>query len=453
MRLLELAVHHFGPVKKASLTFGPGLNVLYGPNDLGKSHLAEAIRAVLLLPPSSSEHKNYLSWGTDETPAVSLTFQLEDQRFRVRKTFGAGARGTAVLERARGQGDSAREATARQVDGRLRELLAWGVAAPGGKSGPRGLPKTYLSTVLLGRQSEVASVLQRSLEQDPDGSAKERLTRALAAFAQPEQFRRVLQASQAQVDLAFDSRGLPRRARGSPFMGVREEVKVAEERLAELEQQVSGTEAVRQQLEALLNQRDELALKLDDARARQRLVREACDRASAIRAAEEALGQARRDLEQIEATQADVARRAAEVEALRDRVTAAEGELERAQGEVQAAERAVRAAEEALRTVTAERADAVLLKKQTLETRRVQLEAALTETSRRAEAARAAGVLVNQAQNAERRVAQALAEVERLERRATRSEVELRLATVPIDPLVQPGRRRFNICPVAPITT
>ena len=49
MRLLRLRVMDFAAIVNADVEFGKGLNVLYGPNDLGKSTLAESIRSVLLL--------------------------------------------------------------------------------------------------------------------------------------------------------------------------------------------------------------------------------------------------------------------------------------------------------------------------------------------------------------------------------------------------------------------
>ena len=42
----------------------PGLNVLYGPNDLGKSTLAAAIRAALLVPPSGSPKQTRMRRGS-----------------------------------------------------------------------------------------------------------------------------------------------------------------------------------------------------------------------------------------------------------------------------------------------------------------------------------------------------------------------------------------------------
>ncbi|HTU62546.1 MAG TPA: ATP-binding protein [Polyangiales bacterium] len=39
MRFVELVIDSFQTLQSARLTLGPGLNVLYGPNDLGKSTL------------------------------------------------------------------------------------------------------------------------------------------------------------------------------------------------------------------------------------------------------------------------------------------------------------------------------------------------------------------------------------------------------------------------------
>ena len=55
MRLIRISVENFRVVRQAAIDFAPGLNVLFGPNDLGKSTIAMAIRAALLTPPSSSE--------------------------------------------------------------------------------------------------------------------------------------------------------------------------------------------------------------------------------------------------------------------------------------------------------------------------------------------------------------------------------------------------------------
>ena len=40
MKLIRLRVESFAAIGNVDVEFGPGLNVLYGPNDLGKSTMA-----------------------------------------------------------------------------------------------------------------------------------------------------------------------------------------------------------------------------------------------------------------------------------------------------------------------------------------------------------------------------------------------------------------------------
>ena len=61
MKIRRLRVNDFAAIREADIEFGPGLNVLYGPNDLGKSTLADAIRLALLLPHTSTPHRGVRS--------------------------------------------------------------------------------------------------------------------------------------------------------------------------------------------------------------------------------------------------------------------------------------------------------------------------------------------------------------------------------------------------------
>src|ERR1700685_4611522 len=100
MKLLTLNVEHFRCVRKSGVEFGSGLNVLHGPNDIGKSSLAAAIRAALLMQTSSKESEEFVSWYGTGDPHVELVFESEAQRiWRVKKTFGV--RPQAFLEESR----------------------------------------------------------------------------------------------------------------------------------------------------------------------------------------------------------------------------------------------------------------------------------------------------------------------------------------------------------------
>src|SRR6185312_15649009 len=168
MKIRRLVVKDFAGIRESDIEFGPGLNVLFGPNDLGKSTLAEAIRLALLLPHTSTHIDEYIPWTGGQNPVVELTFETESQRiWRVRKEFRKA--GAATLEESRNGVDFDPVERARKVDAKLREILRWGIPEPGGTGGGKGLPSSFLGTALLSPQEDVGAVLRNSLQDDPTG--------------------------------------------------------------------------------------------------------------------------------------------------------------------------------------------------------------------------------------------------------------------------------------------
>ncbi len=251
MKLRSLEVEQFGCIERARVDFGPGLNVLYGPNDLGKSTLAQALRAVLLLPHASSFATSFVPWDTDEVPRVELTFEAADGRVRrVEKCFAGDSRGRSGLWESN-DGTNFRSVTkGRDVDHELRELLGWGVATPGGRGAPRGLPSSFLATVLLGEQADVVGVLTQAIEKDSDDTGRARLTAALEAFAQDPLFKKILEQAQRRVDEAFSKTGQKKRSADSPFREAADEVRRVRELLDGHAARVRETEVAEQELEA-----------------------------------------------------------------------------------------------------------------------------------------------------------------------------------------------------------
>jgi recombinational DNA repair ATPase RecF len=141
MRLLSLEVEHFRAIQSASLEFGRGLNVVYGPNDHGKSTLTEAIRAALLVTPGTAESRSFMPWGVaaGQFPKVVLGFESQGAVWRVEKLFAQGSRAKAQLEKSTDGGVRYHlHAQGRDVEGKLRELLNWGLAPPGGRGPGKG---------------------------------------------------------------------------------------------------------------------------------------------------------------------------------------------------------------------------------------------------------------------------------------------------------------------------
>ena len=251
MKLISLLVENFRGIRKAELEFGPGLNVLYGPNDLGKSSLAAAIRAALLLQSTSREHEEFISWHGDGDPVVKLVFESEPQRiWRVRKTFGSG--GHAFLDESRDGVDFHTVTKGREVDGQLSEILQWGLAPPGGGKGrPKGMPMTFLSTALLAEQDRVAAIFEQALSDDSDESGKKRLIVALQAVAEEPLYKRVLDKVQARVDEAFTSTGRRKGGKDSPWMRNREAIQRKEEDLRQCNEQLQRTASIETEMRDL----------------------------------------------------------------------------------------------------------------------------------------------------------------------------------------------------------
>ena len=268
MRLVRLTVEHFQCIRSAELDFGRGLNVLFGPNDLGKSSLAWAIRAVLLLQHNAAAHERFVSWYGEGEPRVALTLcDDEDRYWRVTKTFGGAGSGRSHLESSKDGRTFITEVSGRQVDDKLRTMLRWGIQRPGGQ-GPRGFPSSFLTQVLLAEQQNVPGVLfDGSLVNDPDDSGRLRLTEALNALAQDPLFKKVVDAAQSRVDVAFTPTGKKRNGRGSPFVEIADQLNSMLRERDELEGKIRETVAAEARVREVGLGRDQLQLDLEEGRA------------------------------------------------------------------------------------------------------------------------------------------------------------------------------------------
>jgi DNA repair exonuclease SbcCD ATPase subunit len=76
MILRHLRVERFRALQAFEAEFSPGLNVVYGPNEAGKSTLQAAIVAVLFTDPGRRNQKidGMRSWGTEALPVLTASF-------------------------------------------------------------------------------------------------------------------------------------------------------------------------------------------------------------------------------------------------------------------------------------------------------------------------------------------------------------------------------------------
>ena len=111
-------------VKVHGLT--PGLNVIAGDNEEGKSTLLQAIRAALFDKYTSSVADAYRPYGESVSPRVGLLFEIDGVEYRLDKVFSRKKDGEATL----GASDG-RRWEGPQAEDTLAELLGFSYATRG----------------------------------------------------------------------------------------------------------------------------------------------------------------------------------------------------------------------------------------------------------------------------------------------------------------------------------
>jgi exonuclease SbcC len=95
MILGQIRLHPFGGASDRSVTFTPGLNVVLGPNEAGKSTLVAALRAALFRTTQltavrfRNEMQSYLPVTGGDTLRVTLRFAVDGQTYMLEKAWGA----------------------------------------------------------------------------------------------------------------------------------------------------------------------------------------------------------------------------------------------------------------------------------------------------------------------------------------------------------------------------
>lgn len=178
MILRRIALRDFGRFANFKADLTPGLNVIFGNNEEGKSTLREAIRLALFQDPRTTD-RNVLSrkrWGAAEQWAVTLEFQADGRTYALVKDFQTK---TARLDE-RSSGEQLQDA--RTIHACVKDLLGL------------GSQHVFYSTVCINqrdmtqikRGQEIADSLQKLVtggEQDVQASkVLEELNRALNAL-------------------------------------------------------------------------------------------------------------------------------------------------------------------------------------------------------------------------------------------------------------------------------
>lgn len=281
MKLISLRVEAFKKLRHAQVTFGPRVTVLHGPNEIGKSTLAEALRAVLLVSPGTKEAEGFIPWDDPKGRAnVVLTFEVAGARYRVDKTFGVRPRST--LERADLAPASAYRPVVdgRGVDGELRKLLAWGVPGPALRGQTRKA-SSFLVTAFLGRQGAAAEIFEASLASDGDATGRASVTQAVGALARDPKVEALLEKLRPRVALSFGESGQLRRANDTPVKKASDALQQAEQELQRLKEKDDAAARIAARLAQCVQEHDVRVAELEARRSMRDALRAAAEAASA----------------------------------------------------------------------------------------------------------------------------------------------------------------------------
>ncbi len=250
MRLLSCHLRRVRLHSDLKLSFDPGLTVIGGPNEAGKSTLVEALHKGLFLRATATGR------GVEELrarrhggqPEVEIRFEAGGQCWQLRKRF-SGASGTCHLSNDAGvalSGSAAEEA--------LAQLLGVGQPVEGRRIAQ--LPERWAH--LWVRQGEGgANPLSGSGERYDLGRLVEQLQRrgGTEAFHSPLD-RQVLERINAQLDISFTGTGRVRA--GSELALVRHNDQEAQRRVHLAQTRCEEMEASMEQLHGLLQRLEQI---------------------------------------------------------------------------------------------------------------------------------------------------------------------------------------------------
>lgn len=89
MYLQTVHIRNFRGVTNASFTFGDGVNVIFGPNEAGKSTFLAAVSAAFFInaDASSREAKSFRPWNSAADPSVRIRFMAQGAEYELEKTY------------------------------------------------------------------------------------------------------------------------------------------------------------------------------------------------------------------------------------------------------------------------------------------------------------------------------------------------------------------------------
>jgi len=92
VKILRLRISNFRLFSEADFRFSPGMNLVRGPNESGKSSMVDAILTCLFEKPGATNKviRSARRWSAEEEPVIEMEFIHEGSSYRLVKDFGSG---------------------------------------------------------------------------------------------------------------------------------------------------------------------------------------------------------------------------------------------------------------------------------------------------------------------------------------------------------------------------
>lgn len=286
---------------RAAIPLEPGLTVIHGPNESGKSTLVAALRAALTLRHRVGgdvrQRLAYVPRGGG-VPEVKVGFEHTAIRYEVEKRFAA-QRGTARLKVWHPDGRM-EDLVDNDAEARLQQVLGVTPGADGKRDEELGvLPLLWV------RQERAALLPSADLNESGRQSLSDVLGRMSGELLGGPDAERLFEAAREQRDRFFTPTGQARRASDSPLYAPGEALRSAIARRDALEGRKAEHEALIDRQDQITIELDKLVSRIPQLEARER---ETAARAESLRALREQVSAARRTVE-LAANRASDARR------------------------------------------------------------------------------------------------------------------------------------------------
>lgn len=236
MRLIEVEVDNFRSiVRPLRVQLTPGLNVVHGPNEIGKSTLLDAIWCALTV---SSRGKTAVHRAMRSTtvgagdPRVRLRFEHAGAEYELTKVFKAGTQHHTQLRRFAASGAVSQSGEPAETE--LRQLIQ--VKEPG-RSGVLADADAGIWPLLRVAQGEQTRSPSTALGNDLRENLHQQLARLSGEILCGPTEQRLLQRVRDQFEKYFTPAGNPISQQGNPWEQARRGLAEARQTLVELEQQ------------------------------------------------------------------------------------------------------------------------------------------------------------------------------------------------------------------------